>query len=371
MEPKLLAMVRRPLVAAVLVASTILPASIGTAEPLATPTLGAANDALTCVAPTDAAGFDAMLTAAGSPMAGQGATIVSTASAAGLDPRAIVAIAAHETMLETYAPSRIIRNPFGLGPGMTFASEADAVAKAVQVLRDYYLPEGRDTISEIASKWAPVGAANDPGRLNDHWTTGVSGYYARLGGDPARSLLVSAQDAIPTCDGASPAPASPLAAGTGPAQVVVWGGNAPAEPGAQTLEGFAFPLAVPADGGLRYTDDFTSPGTTPCAGELRRCAVTLRSAPLTHVVAASPGSLESADSDQRAQGIAFWLVRDDGNRIGYSALTSYAAGISHGARVVVGQPLGRSTGELAVTWARQGERINPFPLLEATRPPVR
>ena len=74
-----------------------------------------------CVAPTDAAGIDAMLAAAGSPMAGEGPTIVTEAAAAGIDPRAIVAIAAHETMLETYGPAQEIHNPFGLGPGIAFA----------------------------------------------------------------------------------------------------------------------------------------------------------------------------------------------------------------------------------------------------------
>ena len=371
MEPKLPLMLRRPLVAAMVAASVVLPAGIGSAEPLAAPTLGAANGALACVAPADAAGLDRMLTAAGSPLSGQGATIVSTASAADIDPRAIVAIAAHETMLETYAPSRIIRNPFGLGPGMTFASEADAVAKAVQVLRDYYLPEGRDTIPEIGAKWAPSGVANDPGRLNDHWTSGVSQYYARLGGDPARPLLVSAQDAVPTCDVAATSdPAEPLAAGSGPLQVIVWGENAPAVTGTSpadgadpttgqpaTLKEFAFPLALPANGGAQFTDDVNA-------------SITISSAPLSRVVAASAGRLAAASATERAGGIAFWIVRDDGNRIGYGPLTAYDSGVAHGAEVELGQPLGRSTGELTVAWSRGSTRINLFPLLAATRSPT-
>ena len=88
------------------------------------------------------------------------------------------------------------------------------------------------------------------------------------------------------------------------------------------------------------------------------------------MVAASAGRLAAASAEERAQGLAFWIVRDDGNRIGYSALTSYAAGVANGADVAIGQPLGRSTGELEVTWARGATRINPFPLLQATRPPT-
>src|SRR5687768_4465231 len=70
---------------------------------------------MTCIAPTDAAGIDAMLARAGSPLAGEGATFVTEGAAAGIDPRALVAIAAHETLLETYGPAREINNPFGLG----------------------------------------------------------------------------------------------------------------------------------------------------------------------------------------------------------------------------------------------------------------
>ena len=47
------------------------------------------------------------------------------AAGVGIDPRAIVAIAAHETMLETYGPAAEIHNPFGLGPGSAFASEPE------------------------------------------------------------------------------------------------------------------------------------------------------------------------------------------------------------------------------------------------------
>ena len=78
-------------------------AALPGAAPAEGPLTGVIGD-MQCVAPTDAAGIDAILTAAGSPMAGEGATIVTEAAAAGIDPRAIVAIAAHETMLETYGP---------------------------------------------------------------------------------------------------------------------------------------------------------------------------------------------------------------------------------------------------------------------------
>src|SRR5262245_46401523 len=94
----------------------------GAAAPLAPPI---APDRLACVAPLDVLGIDRVLRTVGSPMAAQGDAIVEGARQVGLDPRAIVAIAAHETLLETYGPARVIHNPFGLGPGMRFSSERD------------------------------------------------------------------------------------------------------------------------------------------------------------------------------------------------------------------------------------------------------
>ena len=156
---------------------------------------------MTCVSPDDAAGIDAMLTRASSPLAGEGATFVRASLGAGIDPRALVAIAAHETMLETYGPSQTIHNAFGLGPGIAFADEGDAIGRAAGTLAEMYLPEGRTTLATIGSKWAPIGVANDPAGLNRSWTSGVGAYYAALGGDPDLPILAAEQAAAPGCDG--------------------------------------------------------------------------------------------------------------------------------------------------------------------------
>ena len=68
-------------------------------------------------------------------------------------------------------------------------------------------------------------------------------------------------------------------------------------------------------------------------------------------------------------GVAFWIVRPDGNKLGYGPLASYAPGISHGASVRLGAPLGTTTGQLAFAWRRAGVAVDPYPLLVATRPP--
>jgi Peptidase family M23 len=156
---------------------------------------GGANAALTCVRPTDAQAIDAILRAAGSPLAGQGSTFVDAGVQAGIDPRFLVAIAAQETMLETYGPAQPIHNPFGLGPGLAFASDGAAITAAAQNLGGNYVADGLTTISAISAKWAPPGATNDPGGLNLNWPSDVSRYYQLLGGDPTQPVTLTSQTA--------------------------------------------------------------------------------------------------------------------------------------------------------------------------------
>ena len=331
--------------------------------------LGGVVQHMTCVAPDDAAGIDAMLARASSPLAGEGATFVSESLAAGLDPRALVAIAAHETMLETYGPSQAINNAFGLGPGIAFASERDAIARAARTLAELYLPEGRTTLETIGSKWAPIGAANDPAGLNRGWTRGVGTYFAALGGDPSLPVVASAQAAATTCDGSAPArpkgPADPEPAPEGPPVVVAWGGAAPAR-GPAPPDGFVFPLALPVGAPAAY--DEPPPGA--CEADGFRCGVTVASAAGSHAVASAAGTLRAATAGEQEEGIAFWVETAGGDRLGYGPLAGYAPGVADGAVVVAGQPLGTSAGSLRIAWERGGARVDPFPILEATRPPA-
>jgi hypothetical protein len=325
---------------------------------------------MTCVAPADAAGLDAMLARAGSPLAGDGATFVSEGLAAGVDPRALVAIAAHETMLETYGPAQAIRNPFGLGPGMAFADERDAIAFAARTLAGHYLPEGRDTMATIGAKWAPLGAANDPAGLNGHWTAGVGAYYAALGGDPARPVRTTSQDVGPACAGGTSLAPLPPVEPSGPPVVTAWGGTAPRGGDVPAvIDGFVFPLALPQGAPAVYRDSFREPGPVDCDGARLQCAVTIATAPGAHAVAVAPGILRSATPAEREEGIAFWVETAGGDRLGYGPLASYAPGVGEGAPVTAGQPLGIDSGLLRLAWTRSGERVDPFPLLEATRPP--
>ncbi len=350
------------------------------------------NAALTCVAPTDATAIDAVLAAAGSPLAGDGATFVQAATAADLDPRALVAIAAHETILATYGPSQGIRNPFGLGPGMSFSTYADAIRFAASTLRTGYLDEGRLALGPIGAKWAPIGASNDPTGLNSAWEGGVGQYYADLGGDPARPVLLSAQGAGDLCDAAGAAAIAPPASATpepdeavtstapaGPPVVRAWDGSRP-DAGATAAEGagadgapaviddFVFPLALPVEAALTYSDGFREPGAPGCHGQAWRCATALEPPVGTPVVAAAPGLLEAAAPAEAEAGITFWIRTGTGERIGYGPLAAYADGVGPGAVVAGGQALGAAGPRLTFAWERDGARINPHPLLMATRP---
>lgn len=343
---------------------------IGGAGPLSATDAPPLTESLTCVSPLDAAAIDAALRRAASPLAGQGRRFVLEGRTRDIDPRFLVAIAAHETLLQTYAPSRAIRNPFGIGPGWAFVSEAAAIRTAASILERYYLAEGLVTVGAIGAKWAPVGALNDPGDLNRHWEGGVGTYFAALGGDPRRPVTLAAQGILSVCG-----------AGDAPPVAIAWDGRVPAMSGAgiydgadpatglpATIPGFVFPLAPQGGAVVRYEDDFAAPDAPGCFGQAWQCATTLSAESLTWVVAVSRGTLRAASPNERTRGIGFWLEMPDGPRVGYGPLARYVDGIGDGTAVGAGQPLGRAAGTLQVAWEINGLRVNMHPLLTATRP---
>jgi hypothetical protein len=145
---------------------------------------------------------------------------------------------------------------------------------------------------------------------------------------------------------------------------VAWGGAAPAR-GPAPAAGFVFPLALPVGAPAAYEP----PAPRTCAADGFRCGVALASAPGAHAVAAVAGTLRAAGAGEIEEGVAFWVEAPGGDRLGYGPLAAYAPGIAAGVRVTAGQPLGTSAGSLRVAWERDGARLDPFPILEATRPP--
>ena len=53
----------------------------------------------------------------------------------------------------------------------------DGIEDFVNLLDNYYINNGRDTIELIGAKYCPVGASNDPTGLNQHWVPQVTKYY--------------------------------------------------------------------------------------------------------------------------------------------------------------------------------------------------
>ena len=94
-----------------------------------------------------------------------------------IDPNLLSAIAIHET---GNGSSKAVNEKLNVAGMMgknglrSYGSIEDSIFDMARNLRKNYLNQGKDTIAEIGAKYAPVGAANDPTGLNNHWTKGVS-----------------------------------------------------------------------------------------------------------------------------------------------------------------------------------------------------
>jgi hypothetical protein len=145
--------------------------------------------------PVDAQALDEWMAdqVPGSPLLGLGQVFVAEGVRNGIDPRALVAIARHESVLGTQGSGVGIHNAFGWGPGIAFPTWQDNIATVARGLARSYVSKGRATLAEIQPLWAPVGAGNDPSDLNSAWLDAVGRNYADLGGDPGRPITLEAQ----------------------------------------------------------------------------------------------------------------------------------------------------------------------------------
>jgi hypothetical protein len=100
-----------------------------------------------------------------------------------INPAFLAAVSMHETGNGTSNAARFKNNVAGM-MGKNGLKSYDSIEESIfdmaRNLRENYLNEGKTTIAAIGNKYAPVGAANDPTGLNNHWVKGVQSYLDKM-----------------------------------------------------------------------------------------------------------------------------------------------------------------------------------------------
>ena len=104
-----------------------------------------------------------------------------------IDWKIAVAIAKWETGHYTSQAFKKLNNVggnFGLRDGkyqlLKFDTLEDGVKFFVKNLKNNYFNKGLTTLEKIQQKYAPIGAKNDPSKLNNYWLDGVKKIYEEL-----------------------------------------------------------------------------------------------------------------------------------------------------------------------------------------------
>lgn len=121
----------------------------------------------------------------GGAFSSYGSVFIEKAKKYGIDPVIFAAIAFHETGYGTSNAVRTKNNPGGLmGKNglMVFSSLDEGLESMAKTLHNRIIKDGLTTIEKLGSKYAPVGASNDPNGLNNHWVPNVSKIVAQFGG---------------------------------------------------------------------------------------------------------------------------------------------------------------------------------------------
>ncbi|WP_276585692.1 peptidoglycan DD-metalloendopeptidase family protein [Bacillus thuringiensis] len=121
--------------------------------------------------------------------------VISAAVEQGIDPRFLTSIVVHETGYGTAYGVHNRNNTGGINcvnkpqfhttgcsNGMSiFATLGDSIRYQADILKRLYVNEGRVTVPQIGAKYAPIGAANDPGGLNKYWVPNIGKTLKSMG----------------------------------------------------------------------------------------------------------------------------------------------------------------------------------------------
>ena len=116
-------------------------------------------------------------------LSGTAAHFIDAGKKYDIHPGLLSAIAIHETgngSSKAVNEKNNVAGMMGKNGLRSYASVEDSIFDMARNLRQNYLNQGKDTIVKIGAKYAPVGAANDPTGLNNHWTQGVNRHYNSL-----------------------------------------------------------------------------------------------------------------------------------------------------------------------------------------------
>ncbi|WP_420737958.1 M15 family metallopeptidase [Bradyrhizobium japonicum] len=132
---------------------------------------------------------------AGTPLAGKYDQIVAAARANGISPALLAGVIAHETgnghVLSGNNVAGLMDPATDMAKKMQFANLDAGISRAGQVVAKNYRLAGGN-LDKMGDRYAPVGAANDPRRLNGGWPAGVRKQMNALSGGVGSATAAAA-----------------------------------------------------------------------------------------------------------------------------------------------------------------------------------
>jgi hypothetical protein len=116
-------------------------------------------------------------------LTGMGEAIVRAGQKHNIDPALLTAVAQHETgngASRAAMEKNNVAGMMGKNGLKSYGSVEESIMDMARNLSKNYLGTGLSSISQIAAKYAPVGATNDPTNLNNHWVSGVTRFINQL-----------------------------------------------------------------------------------------------------------------------------------------------------------------------------------------------